>query len=394
MGEPSPLTSDVTVHDLGDVTLLPGLVRRAHAPDLGRDPEAVAHVSEADDEALLGQAQAAASAALAVGITTVRDARRTGYAAVRLRDRWRADPAAGPEILAAGPPITIRGGHCGFLGGAAESEQELRAAVRERVEHGVDVVKVMATGGEMTPGGKSSYESQYGIDQLRVIADAAHGCGLPVAAHAHGAAGATDAVDAGFDSIEHGGFWTDTSAEVPDGVIERMLAAGTFVVLATAGRGLPDPSQFPPGIATRLSAIVAVIAQLWRSGVRIAYASDAGIGPGKEHDVLVHSLPRALLAAPTSVAVLRATDIRCCCRLRRRGPKGTTRAGVRRRTCSPSTATRSTTRTRSPAVHTVVRAGSIVRSPGGTAADVPTRPPGPTTTALPGPLRSVVPFQR
>ena len=73
VGELSPLTSDVTAHDLGDVTLLPGLVDAHTHLTWDATREAVAHVSEADDEALLGQAQAAASAALAVGITTVRD---------------------------------------------------------------------------------------------------------------------------------------------------------------------------------------------------------------------------------------------------------------------------------------------------------------------------------
>lgn len=305
-GPPVPLAVDVPVIDLGEATLLPGLIDAHTHLTWNAGPDAVARVSEDSDEALMALARRSSASALAVGITTVRDLGDRAYVAVRLRDEFRADPCAGPEIVASGPPVTTPGGHCGFLGGTAVTDSELIDEVRRRVERGVDVIKVMATGGNMTPGGKSPDQSQYDRRQLALLADAAHSAGLPITAHAHGAQGGCDAVEAGFDSLEHGGFWTATGAEVPTDTVRAMIRAGTFVVSTPAGRGLPDPSSMPPAIAERLPAIGAVMATLREAGVQVAYASDAGIGPAKSHDVLVHSLPRALRAGWTAIDALRA----------------------------------------------------------------------------------------
>lgn len=152
----------------------------------------------------------------------------------------------------------------------------------------------MATGGEMTPGGRPSWASQYDVQQLRVVAEAAHAGGVPVAAHAHGAQGALDAVQAGFDTLEHGGFWTQDGAAITPEAVETLLRAGTRVVLTPAGRGVPDLTQLPPALALRLPAMERVIEAMRVAGVPLAYASDAGIAPPKTHDVLAHSLPRAL----------------------------------------------------------------------------------------------------
>ncbi|WP_446219322.1 amidohydrolase family protein [Micromonospora sp. IBHARD004] len=145
--------------DLGGATLLPGLVD-AHVHlvfDASADP--VGALEELPDEELLGRMRTAARTCLAAGITTVRDLGDRGYLALRLRDELATDPASGPQILAAGPPVTASRGHCWFLGGEADGVDGVRAAVRARVERGVDVIKVMATGGEMTPGTHSTRRS-------------------------------------------------------------------------------------------------------------------------------------------------------------------------------------------------------------------------------------------
>lgn len=306
VGPQAPVGADVEVLDLGAATLLPGLVDAHVHLTWDASPDAVTHVTEASPEELLTQAERAASAALAVGVTTVRDLGDRGYTALALRDRYRLRPGTGPELLAAGPPLTLRDGHCHFLGGGAETPDELRAAVREHLERGVDVVKVMATGGEVTPGCRPSYASQYDVEHLRAVAEVAHAQGVPVTAHAHGARGALDAVRAGFDGLEHGGFWTADSAQISPADVDALLRAGTHVVLTPAGRGLLDPSRLPPALAARLAAIEGVIGAMRAAGVRLAFASDAGIVPGKEHDVLPHSLPRALHLGFTVVQALQA----------------------------------------------------------------------------------------
>lgn len=303
---PGPVATDVDLIDLGEATLLPGLIDAHTHLTWNARPDAVVRVSADDDETLLDQARRSAAAALAVGITTVRDLGDRNYLTLALRDQLRDSPAAGPEVVASGPPITTPHGHCAFLGGEADRDEELRVAVRTRVERGVDVIKVMATGGNMTPGAPPPHQSQYDRRQLQVLAEAAHDAGIPIAAHAHGATGATDAVLAGFDTIEHGGFWTAAGAQAPDGAVDEIIRRGIVVVATPAARGLPDPGQLPPLVAARLRAIAAVMATLRDRGVPVAYASDAGIGPGKEHDVLAHSLPAAIAAGWTPATALEA----------------------------------------------------------------------------------------
>src|SRR5690349_4835649 len=126
------------VVDLGEVTLLPGLVD-AHIHlclDAGTDP--VGRLGVVDDAELLDGMRAAARRALHGGVTTVRDLGDRGYLALGLRDEFAADLTGGPQLLTAGPPITTPRGHCWFLGGETEGVEGIRAAVRERAERGVD----------------------------------------------------------------------------------------------------------------------------------------------------------------------------------------------------------------------------------------------------------------
>lgn len=111
-----------------------------------RCADPVAALAGRDDSAALAAMSAAGRAALRGGITTVRDLGDRDYLSLGLRGARDL-----PTIVAAGPPITTPAGHCHFLGGATEpTPQALRAAVRERADRGVDIIKVMASGGTMT----------------------------------------------------------------------------------------------------------------------------------------------------------------------------------------------------------------------------------------------------
>src|SRR5256885_451913 len=145
-GAAAPNGADVI--DLGGAALLPGLVApHVHlAFDASADPVgALAGRSEA--EALEAMSRAG-QAALRGGVTTVRDLGDRDYLSLGLRGR----PGL-PTIVAAGPPVTTPAGHCHYLGGVAEpTEAGVRAAVREHVERGADVIKIMASGGAPAPG--------------------------------------------------------------------------------------------------------------------------------------------------------------------------------------------------------------------------------------------------
>jgi imidazolonepropionase-like amidohydrolase len=296
--------------DLGDVTLLPGLIDSHIHLTFDAGPDPLGWFTAADDGRLRTAAIAAARTALAAGVTTVRDLGDRGYVTLRVRDEMAAAPGSGPRIVAAGPPITSRGGHCYFLGGEVADVTEMRSAVREHAERGVDVIKVMATGGELTEGTRPT-EAQFGTAALRTAVEESHRLGLPVTAHAHGAPGIVAAVAADVDSIEHVTWLTEDSAAIDEPAFEELLRSGIVV-------------DFTPGVVptslplTRLGRLVPLLADNTRrmiaSGVRYVVASDGGVGPAKPHDVLPYSI--AVVASVTGspadalcAATSRAADL-------------------------------------------------------------------------------------
>ena len=276
-----------TVIDLPGATLLPGLVdTHVHlAFDASADP--VGNLARRRGDEIAATMAAAGQAALCGGVTTVRDLGDHSYLSLGLRGQ-----AGLPTVVAAGPPITTPGGHCHYLGGAvAPTCEGVRAAVREHACRGVDVVKIMASGGNLTPGSRQDL-AQFPPEVLRAAVDEAHRLGLPVTAHAHAVSAIADAIEAGVDGLEHVSFWTEEGVDAPAGLI-RLIAARQIAVGATLGM-VPVPGMSPPpALAVRMPAMIANLRRLCESGALMVAGTDAGIAPVKPHDVVRYA-PAAL----------------------------------------------------------------------------------------------------
>ena len=282
VGVEPPADCDVTTLAPG-TTLLPGLIdthQHLCFCGVGTLEEQVA--PHADDE-LADRAEANARRALAGGVTTLRDLGDRGWVTLGLSNRTDL-----PAILTAGPPITRTDGHCWYLGGGADDETALRAAVAERIERGVDVVKVMVTGGVLTVGRYPVSATQFTPDELRIVVDESHAAGLPVAAHCHGVAGIEASLDVGVDSIEHCSFIDAEGVARPtDELIERLAASGVALSV-TIGRRSELP--LPPLLAANQPILREAWGRVHRGGGVVVAGTDAGINEAKPHDVLPNAL--------------------------------------------------------------------------------------------------------
>ncbi|QNP75367.1 amidohydrolase family protein [Streptomyces roseirectus] len=320
-GARPPAHAEVT--DFGpDAWLLPGLIDAHVHLCWDGSADAVAHVTSGDRAAVLATARDAAAATLRAGVTTVRDLGDRDYLTLALRDGVPAGER--PEIVAAGPPITTPSGHCHFLGGVAQGAGALRAAVRERAERGCEVVKVMASGGRMTPGSDPA-RAQYRRADLRLVVDEAHRLGLSAAAHAHALGAVVDAVNAGFDSVEHFSCRTPQGSVVRRDLLDEVVRRGTFVSLTLAVR---PGGALPPGVAAGHASLLDLMTEVVASGARVVAGTDSGIAPQKDHGVYPYALRQLTELGMSPLDALRAATTGAAEAVGRAGRKGVLRPGA------------------------------------------------------------------
>ena len=282
--------SDCDLVDYGDATVLPGLID-THVHLVGDSRVmALERLAEYSPEEIDAVVIESLRRQLAAGVTTVRDLGDWHFNVVERRDAQRQVDDGLPWIVASGPPITTPGGHCGYLGGEVSGADEIVAAVRERAELRVDVVKVMASGGMVTTG-SDVFVPQFPIEELRLLVEQAHAAGLPVTAHAHSAAAVDQAVAAGVEGIEH------ASSRATEEQLAALAASGIAVcptlggfntkslaaLLAVAPRFqqiFADAGLTPESyLEIRMSAL----RRMTTFGIQLISGDDAGIGPDKAH---------------------------------------------------------------------------------------------------------------
>ena len=223
-----------TVIDHSDATVLPGLVD-GHVHLMYRREESIYTQAQSfDDHQLLVRCAYHARKLLDAGVTTVRDCGSRGTFLRALRDGIEAGFLPGPRLLVCGPPVTTTRGHLWVCGGEVDTADEGRKLVRRLVKEDVNFVKIMATGGRMTPGSNVG-RAQFEVKELRAMVEDAHRLGRHVAAHCLGVEGMARAVEAGVDTIEHGN-WLDETGDkhaFDEQLARRMAERGTYRNMAT-----------------------------------------------------------------------------------------------------------------------------------------------------------------
>jgi imidazolonepropionase-like amidohydrolase len=305
----APVMSPGSVVEGGGRTVLPGLVNcHVHLTADGT-PDLLAQIAADTIPVATLRAARSAWATLQSGVTTVRDCGAPDNIVIDLAGEIDRGLVPGPRVQAAGRLITMTGGHGHHIGREADGPDEVRKAARTEIKCGAAVLKVMATGGVLTPG-VSPMQTALLPEELAVVAQEAHNSGRRVTTHAIGRAGIHNALLAGVDSIEHG-FYLD------DELLEIAVAQGTFLVptmlavdgiIRNAARGIPAwaVEKAEREAHRQRESFVAAVA----SGMRIAAGTDAGTPFNAHGDfarelalMVEHGLsPMQALVAATSAA--------------------------------------------------------------------------------------------
>jgi imidazolonepropionase-like amidohydrolase len=281
---------DLTIVDLGDATLLPGLIdchthlsARVGLPPTERMKSSAARATIAGVNNCRN--------ALHAGFTTCRDVGGGELVDVGLRDAITAGEIEGPRMLVATWSLSMTGGHgdrnnsvdyhwCNDLeSGVADGVDEVRKKVRFNIQQGADVIKILASGGVLSPRDNPKLTG-YTFDEMKAAVDEANRLERFVAAHAHGKQAIIWASNAGVRSIEHGSYMDDEAAKVlkKNGtwyvptlyVIEPILAPGN--PLHIQDENLAKAREVRGHMREAFHAAL-------RNGVRIAFGTDAGVFP-------------------------------------------------------------------------------------------------------------------
>lgn len=313
--------------DLRDRFVMPGLIdSHVHLDSDRAGQEGLVESLTQSDPYFAYEAAVNARKTLDAGFTTVRNLGNGGGVTLALRDAIAAGKVPGPRILDAGSGISTTSGHGdGTLGlspdiaehaheeNLCDGPEACRRAVRMQVRRGVDVIKIMTTGGVNSRIGAGLGQQMFD-DEAKALIETAHLYGKKVAVHAHGADGINLALKHGADSIEHGTLLDEEG-------IKLFLKTGAYYVptLSTVNgyleRIAKDPNAYPPEVRAKIDWRITITGKslqiAYPRGVKIAFGTDAGVSKhGRNADEFELMVKYGMPAAQAiKAATLNAADL-------------------------------------------------------------------------------------
>ncbi len=309
------------------LSIIPGLIDCHVHLCLGGEADVVATLESEQPSYTLLKSARHAKATIDAGFTTVRDVGSRDHSIFTLQQAIESGVMPGPRIIGAGLAICMIGGHARFIGQEVEGTEQVRKVVAEQVVAGAGVIKIIASGGVLTPG-TSPDEAQMTMEELAAAVDAAQQAGKRVAAHAHGAAGMKNAITAGVRSIEHATLLDDDSGALMKRYGVYMVP--TLSALATTaacrpGCGIPESALDKAKAMTKRHR--ASFKAAHQSGIAIAMGTDAGT-PFNYHGDNAQELERMVALGMTPMEAIVASTATAACLIGIQDSVGTVTKGM------------------------------------------------------------------